>query len=399
MRRLKINISYWVKYIFLFILLIPFVGISNFQRIAQLNGLSFLNNIISVLLYSNAFIICIYTMYIFLRTRKFLSITCFLVVCIFSFLFIRTIISNGSGLRNILTFILLVIFGELYVYKTKENFLAFVDVINTFVFINFIFIIKYIRQGGLYYWSIREQRMWKGYYFLGYDNGFIIIILPIMCFSLILYQKTENKKYILMIIVQVLSEIMVKSAAASIALACFVVFTILQNNKTFIKLVYKPWNILLVYFVCFYGLVVLKVQYIINRVIYFLFKKGLDTTRWRLWSEGLEKAERSWIFGYGYKAETFGNNYLTPHNMLLEWLTQGGIVETVGYIVLIYIVLRQLNKYIESYSAKILFNGIVAFMFAYMAEGYSMYISYWLFLLMLLAASRLGNLDYIFNCK
>ena len=85
--------------------------------------------------------------------------------------------------------------------------------------------------------------------------------------------------------------------------------------------------------------------------------------------------------------------------MLLEWLTQGGIVETVGYIVLIYIVLRQLNKYIESYSAKILFNGIVAFMFAYMAEGYSMYISYWLFLLMLLAASRLGNLDYIFNCK
>ncbi len=155
MRRLKINISYWVKYIFLFILLIPFVGISNFQRIAQLNGLSFLNNIISVLWYSNAFIICIYTMYIFLRTRKFLSITCFLVVCIFSFLFIRTIISNGSGLRNILTFILLVIFGELYVYKTKENFLAFVDVINTFVFINFIFIIKYIRQGGLYYWSIR----------------------------------------------------------------------------------------------------------------------------------------------------------------------------------------------------------------------------------------------------
>ena len=71
MRRLKINISYWVKYIFLFILLIPFVGISNFQRIAQLNGLSFLNNIISVLWYSNAFIICIYTMYIFCVQENF----------------------------------------------------------------------------------------------------------------------------------------------------------------------------------------------------------------------------------------------------------------------------------------------------------------------------------------
>lgn len=399
MRRTKINISYLVKYIFLFLLLIPFMGISNFERISQLDKLGFLNKGINSLWYANVIIIITYAIYIFLYTRRFLSVPCFLIVCIFSYLFLRTFLGNGSGYRNIITFILLALFGELYVFKKKENFLVFVDTINMFIIINFIFIVRYIGQGGLVYWSVREQRTWKGYYLLGYDNGLIIVILPLICFSLILYRETGRKKYIIILIIQILSEVMVKSAAALIALACFGLFSLLQNNKLFIKVFYKPWNILLLYFVCFYGFVVLKVQYIVNKVIYLLFRKGLDTTRWRLWNEGLEKAEKNWICGYGYRAQIFGKNYLTPHNMFLEWMTQGGIIELLGYFILIYMALKQLNKHIESYSAKVLYNGIISFMFAYMAEGYSMYMSYWLFLIVLLLSSRLENLSYLFNDK
>lgn len=399
MRQFKINISYIAKYIFLFILLIPFMGISNFQRISQLDHFGFLNNVINKLWYINVMIIIAYAAYFFLYTRKFLSVSCFLIICIFFYLLLRTLLGGGSGYRNIITFILLSLFGEICLLKKRENFLIFVDTINMFIIINFVFIVRYIGQGGLVYWSVREQRTWKGYYLLGYDNGFIIIILPLICFSLILYRETGRKKYIIILVIQILSEVLVKSAAALIALICFGVFTLLQNNKLFIKIFYKPWNILFLYFACFYGFVVLKVQYVINSVIYFLFKKGLDTTRWRLWNEGLEKAEKSWIFGYGYRTEIFGKNYLTPHNMFLEWLTQGGIIEFFGYFVLIYLTLKQLNKHIETYQAKVLFNGIIAFMFAYMAEGYSMYMSYWLFLIVLLLSSRLGNLRYLFNCK
>ncbi len=402
MRQLKINVSYLVKYIFLFLLIIPFIGISNFQRIAQLNKLSFLSSLANILWYSNICIIAIYVLYIFMHTRKFLSVSCFLMVCIFSFLFVRTLLARastgeGSGLRNLITFILLVIFGELYIFKKKENFLAFVDVVNTFIFLNFLFIIRYIGQGGLVYWSVREQRIWKGYYLLGYDNGFIIFIMPLACFCLILYRQTANKKYIVMLMIQLVSEIVIKSAATSIALACFVMLTLLQNNKMIVKLVYKPLNIFLLYFACFFGFVVLKFQYIIDRGIYLLFKKGLDTTRWRLWNEGLDKIEKSWLYGYGYRTETFGNNFLTPHNMFLEWMTQGGVIEFAGFLLLFYISLNQLYKHIDSYSAKVLFNGIIALMFAYMAEGYSIHISYWLVLLVLLASSRIGQLNYILS--
>lgn len=402
MRQLKINVSYLFKYIFLFVLIIPIIGISNFQRIAQLNKLSFLSSLANILWYSNMCIISVYILYILIHTRKFLSVTCFFMVCIFSYLFVRTSLARastgeGSGLRNLITFILMVIFGELYIFKKKENFLVFVDVVNTFIFLNFLFIIRYIRQGGLVYWSVREQRIWKGYYFLGYDNGFIIFIMPLACFCLILYRQTANKKYIVMLVIQLVSEIVIKSAATSIALSCFVMLTLLQNNKIIIKLVYKPLNIFLMYFVCFFGFVVLKFQYIIDKGIYLLFKKGLDTTRWRLWDEGLDKIEKSWLYGYGYRTETFGNNFLTPHNMFLEWMTQGGVIEFAGFLLLFYMSLNQLYKQIDSYSAKVLFNGIIAFMFAYMAEGYSIHISYWLVLLVLLASSRIGQLNYILS--
>ena len=200
-----------------------------------------------------------------------------------------------------------------------------------------------------------------------------------------------------MLMIQLVSEIVIKSAATSIALACFVMLTLLQNNKMIVKLVYKPLNIFLLYFACFFGFVVLKFQYIIDRGIYLLFKKGLDTTRWRLWNEGLDKIEKSWLYGYGYRTETFGNNFLTPHNMFLEWMTQGGVIEFAGFVLLFYISLNQLYKHIDSYSAKVLFNGIIALMFAYMAEGYSIHISYWLVLLVLLASSRIGQLNYILS--
>ncbi len=135
MRQLKINVSYLVKYIFLFLLIIPFIGISNFQRIAQLNKLSFLSSLANILWYSNICIIAIYVLYIFMHTRKFLSVSCFLMVCIFSFLFVRTLLARastgeGSGLRNLITFILLVIFGELYIFLVSKKFVSFKKPMN-----------------------------------------------------------------------------------------------------------------------------------------------------------------------------------------------------------------------------------------------------------------------------
>lgn len=398
MHQVKINVSYLGKYIFLFVMLLPFIGISNFQYISQLGGYSFLNTFINKLWYVNIAVITIYVLYIFWCTKQFISIPCFLIVCIFSYLFIRTLM-EGVKSQNVLTFIMLVLYGELYIFKRKVNFQVFVDVLNTYVFLNFIFILRYVSQGGLTYWSVREQKIWRGYYLLGYDNRFIVIILPLICFNLILYRQTGNKKYVFMLGVQLLSEILVKSAATFMALGCFGIFTLLQNNKIFIEIIYKPINIMMIYVACFYGVVVIKIQYIVSNAVYYLFHKGLDTTRWRLWNEGIEKAEKSLLWGYGYGLETFGNNYLSPHNMFLEWVTQGGIIELFGYLVLISMILKQLYKFIDCYPAKILYNGIIAFMFAYMAESYSIHISYWVFLLLLLMAARLEYLFPLFDDK
>ncbi len=398
MYRARINVSYIGKYIFLFILLLPFIGISNFQYISQLDRLTFFSNFINKLWYINAIIISICIIYYFFYTKRFISIPCFLCVCLFSYVLIRTFV-GGDVSKNVITFILMGLFGEVYILKKKEIFLVFIDVLNTFIFFNLLFIIKYMSQGGLVYWSVREQRVWKGYYLLGYDNGFIIVILPLICYTLIMYREGRNKKYLLMLIMQVLSVILIKSVASFIALGCFGIFTLFQSNKIFKKVFYNPLNIIFVHFTCFYGFVVLKVQYIISDVIYYLFHKGLDTTRWRLWNEGLEKAGKSLLWGYGYGIEVFGNNYLSPHNLVLEWITQGGIIELLGYFVLIYIALKQLNKNIEYPPAKILYNGIIAFMFGYMAEGYSTYRSYWMFLLLLLISARLEYLNHLFTLE
>ncbi len=396
MHQIKINVSYIGKYIFLLIMLLPFIGISNFQYISKLSRYAFLNRFIDKLWYVNIAVILVYVLYVFLCTKRFLSVPCFLIVCIFSYLFIRTFI-EGVKSQNVLTFIMFVLYAELYIFKKKENFLVFIDVLNTYVFLNFIFILRYVNQGGLTYWSVREQKIWKGYYLLGYDNRFIVVILPLICFTLILYRQTGNRKYLFALFVQLLSEILVKSAATFMALGCFGIFTLLQNSKIFIEIIYKPINIALIYTVCFYGVVVVKIQYIVSSAVYYLFHKGLDTTRWRLWNEGLEKAEKNPLWGYGYGLETFGNNYLSPHNMFLEWMTQGGVIELLGYFVLIFIVLKKLYNNIDHYAAKIIYNGIVAFMFAYMAESYSIHVSYWSFLLLLLMAARLEYLIPLFG--
>ena len=78
-------------------------------------------------------------------------------------------------------------------------------------------------------------------------------------------------------------------------------------------------------------------------------------------------------------------------------MTQGGVIELLGYFVLIFIVLKKLYNNIDHYAAKIIYNGIVAFMFAYMAESYSIHVSYWSFLLLLLMAARLEYLIPLFG--
>lgn len=265
----------------------------------------------------------------------------------------------------------------------------FTNILNVFMLVNLISIIRFVKQGGMHLYVIDLRREMGSFYFLGYDNGFILILLPAFCLNLILAIKKNNIFYLVMAILCLVSEVMVGSACSLSAFVILMMLLLVSKTFLYTNVIKKPWLIIISVAIAFIVFVWLHSMYF-NDWFDFLFNKNFMVSRWRLWKDGISKLEGHVLFGYGYKTLRYGRGYDSSHNMILDFLLQGGIVELAFYLYLFHATLKKLSMQ-RSIESCIFFNAIVGFMAAYMAEGYNNYRSFWIFVVFMMIGNGIDK--------
>ncbi len=369
-----------VKRVFFFILILPTIGILNLKnKYIGFPDLSWISRLLDYFYVLSVCIAFFYILYKALRGKGLFEKTTVLILILYLYIFLRTFMVDFDINRAVVNVLIMIPVIELSV-QTLQDMSAFVGVLNFFNIINFISILFLYSSKGLKYWSNVTKRYWVDNYFLGYDNGFIILILPLLCYNLILYAANRKKRYLIYIIICILSEVIIFSASSMIALGLFLLLYFLGNSKYLKCIIYNPWSSILGCFGAFLLLVICRFLTFINKIVNFLFHKTLSGARNRLWETGLERVKQKFLFGYGFGKVELVGGYNAPHQMVLEWLLQGGIVEIIIYTILLFNVLSALRKKIEYRNAIIIYNGVISFLVAYIAESYSTYAYYWIFL-------------------
>lgn len=381
------------RFVLLTLFLMPYVGISNFNYIQGWTWLGGFSSAVSFMQKTNLVIGFLIVLLFAMVHKSKISIGCVLCMLPYVYLIVRTALAGGTNLlKNLVVFLMMLMLMEMFFLKTREWFLSLVDSLNFYTVVNFVFIIKYVGQGGLTYYSVAQKRIWKGYYFLGYDNGFIILILLLVILNLLLYRYSRKRKYLLMMGEQILSEILVFSATSLIILVVWGILFFYRKRNLIGKLIYQPICVISGYLILFWLVVIIRVQNFFNIALNQLFGKDIESARMVLWEEGLQRAKDYFLFGQGYMLGTFGQGYKTPHIALLEWMGYGGIIFAVLYLAAIFYSLQKSYKYEKFYEASIIYSGIVAFILGYMAEGYGTYICFWAFPCLLLFGADIDKL-------
>lgn len=388
------------RFIVLLFFLMPFVNIPDFNYV---QGWEWLGTFSSALRLLRVFNLALgYSIVLVLGIVRKLEISSSCILCIlpYVYLVVRTALAGGTReLKNLFVFLMMLLLADVIFLRKAEWFLTLVNVLNFFTLINFLFILRYIGQGGLVYYSVHSHHYWKSYYFLGYDNGFIVLFLLVMIFNIMLYHYHKKKKYLLMFGIQLFSEMVVFSACSLIICTVWGAMLLFSKRDFIGRIVYQPMNFLLAYLVLYYMVVIVGSQDLANAIFSQLFAKNLENARIVLWKEGLQIAGKHFLFGQGYMIEVFRKEYVTPHTMLLEWIVYGGIVFAILFFIAIFYSLQQLCKFKMYYEAFVIFSGIAAFMFGYIAEGYGAYISFWAFLFVLLIGANIERLHMLLQDK
>jgi O-antigen ligase len=395
--KLKFSTKEIVIFIIIALFLLPYVGMSDFRYIQDWSWLSDFSIIVSRLRLIN--LIIAFSIVFLIGMRDGIKVTKGCIVCILPYVYLtlRTFFAGGTKENiNLLVFIMMIVLADMFVLKNADIFYRLIDFMDFCTIINFIFIIKYVGQGGLVYYSRFQNRYWNGYYLLGYDNGFIILMLFLIILNLVIHHYTGKRRYLLMAVLQVVSELLVFSACSLLILAVFGMLAFILGKLNNVgKIVRQPAFVVIAYLMLFWLLVIVKIQNYINTVLNRFFGKTIESTRLNLWNDGLKVVKEYFLFGTGYKIKTFWNGYATPHNSVLECLAYGGIVLLILFVIIFIYSFCQLDKYIKFYEAKLIYCGIIAFMTGYIAEGYGTYISFWAFLVLLLFGANIQRLHVL----
>lgn len=372
----------------LFILMLPVIGVMNFRRnIVDFPNLGFISRILDYLLVIDAGIIGIYILLNLLHRKYFFCLNTVLILITYVYILVRTFLADFGTERAIISMLIIIPFLDIFI-KSMDEVCCITDVLGMFNLLNFISILFWHGVGGLRYYSNITNRFWSYNYLLGYDNGFIVLILPLICLSWISYKYTGKKIYIINIIISVLTEIVILSAGSLIALLFLALLCILSKSKYISSFIHKPVINMMVLTVGSWALVVFKIFNLMDNMVMTFFGKNLSGQRALLWETGYQRFKNHPFFGYGFGNVVLAGGYNAPHQMMLDWLLQGGIIEFALFFVLLFLTFRMLSKG-NSKNALIIYNGIFSFLLAYLAESYSHYTYYWIFLMLCIIANKM----------
>ncbi len=334
-----------------------------------------------------------------LSKRYKISPTCLLIIMMYGFFILNSLFRGYSLAKRgtLANFVMALLFDYILYRKDSDSFRAMLNTLNVLAFINCITIIIYYPQRGMPFYANSYQSDW--HYFLGYDNGHIITLFPIICFNSMIYMRTRQKIYLVPIIISLIGVIITTSATTILMLAMILCIYYVHKYSPFIrKIILNRWVIVFSLLLAFLFFFLMNGFTAVSDVLMRLFGKDIATSgRARLFPIALSYIRKSWLIGYGYSvSDSWIGGYNSPHNVFFNFLLTGGIVGLIWYLSIILMVLREGRKSIyEHREFRILFSGIIAYVAASFAEGYDTYVTFYLFWCVCLALKNWKSMNVI----
>lgn len=189
-------------------------------------------------------------------------------------------------------------------------------------------------------------------YFIGTDNRFVFILLPLVTFSLIYSELTEGKlnwKSIGILVMSFLMLVSVWSVAAMLGIGMFAIYCLFIYKKNRFR-VFNYLSYGAFFIVSNILILVFKIQDKFSFILEALFKKDVTFSgRVYLWQWGLAYIKKSPLIGYGIEftdviAKKF-SGYTHLHNYIINILYVGGIIALIIFFLIHVVVGRKLMKY------------------------------------------------------
>lgn len=347
---LRINVrvaSYWLLLVFL---TFPHLKLEYFTRFPMVD-------LIFDILRGASFLIIVLW---YVTEQKPISLMVVLVAIWRVFLVYSTFFAGGEVYSSILGSFSIIsvalLYDVAYNYR-KETFLsAQLFCFELIIYINLM--TELIYPDGLYSWG-NGLVSYNNNWFLGLYNTHTRYYFPALLFAW-LYKEATGKKiraYAILAAIWVAS-IRVWSGGTILSLGIMVVAYVFLANQTRIFNYYNYWALHILFFVF---VIMLKLQnYFIWLLDDVLGKWGSLISRMNLWDSVIRLIQKSPIIGHGIVDDVtrslesgviFGGH---AHNMLLELLYQGGIINLILWGAIVIVAGRKLYKYRDSNESKII---------------------------------------------
>ncbi len=366
---IRINIQS-IKYLLMFI---PFMTVSSYLMSSSLNTF--------VKMYR--LIIVGFSAYLYLK-RNLMTKADFFFYSAHMVVLLSTFIYNGTFSNQLYRTVSVIGFMMMFKVNVNENPKRFLKVVSIYgCFMSFLTAISmyWYYQPGEFIGGMRKAgvklesgRLVSGnWYLLGLDNSSFFYIFPVMiicAFYLIQYKGRVSKAFYALYIFITSAFFYVESAAAMI---CFVfgglmiyVIDYKKVNRNNLKILnYNKSLVVIIVFAL--SIVVFRLQYIFEPIIVDMFHKSITLTRrTEIWDTAFTQINNRPLIGVGAQSDIY--NYLLfrvshVHNIILEWLYEGGIVSLLCFIYAVYLYGKSIGNCENQKTIKLISGGIIVYFF------------------------------------
>ncbi len=218
-----------------------------------------------------------------------------------------------------------------------------------------------------------DNRNW----FLGYYNNHSKYYIPALMFAWLYYEYTKKRKRtILLTTIIFLSAVLVWSGGVIMSLLIIALVFIFFKKKTWIFNYYTYWLIHVLFFIF---IIKLKWQNMFRWLIDgYIGKWNSLMARMLVWDRTQALISNSFISGYGirssfYRATELGVGWASTHshNMLLELLYQGGLVNLAMYIIIILVSGKSIYQFKSTRESMIIALAFLGWCVATLVEPFT----------------------------
>ncbi len=332
-----------------FFLILPFMEPALFREIGTVHKIYMLMKIVSA-----AVVVLIYMFKMIMP-----SAALWIVAGYEGSILLSTILNHGdlsSAVSNAIAILTVSALIE-YCMKTGARFIlhTIYCVFSVFTVINLLMVL---------YHGITVGAGWEGFVsFLGIDNRFVFIFLPMIAFGSVSTRMMNRpiKKLMFTTFIAFLTLLYTWSIAAMAAIAiCIAVIYILNSNlriKAFLEKMRLYWYLLIVA-VLNILIVFMHIQnYFYNFLVNYLHKDISLSGRIYLWMKGTEKIAQSPIIGHGLNEQKVGKlleGLVHFHNYFINMLYQGGFLAFGFFLLLNIVIIIKTRKYTNTYTYQII---------------------------------------------